>query len=185
MGANAYCPSAVDLDQLFLNLSRVKPLSGMTKQRKEPRTRAAHIRDFLAENPAATRCLQQQRRDDKLLERLRGLLAPEARAHCIQVHVSDGELTIIVDSTAWATRLRYQAPDLAQSLADTGITQIRLRARPRAQEQRSGPAPRHTKLTPAVVNHLMEAADGTADAGLAELFRRLARRHRGPGESDA
>ena len=129
-------------------------------------------------------CLDLQRREDGLLTQVRDLLAPAARPHCIAVSVTDGNLTVTVDAAVWATRLRYLAPELAQGLAFAGITAVKVRARPRERGPRRQSVKHLTKLTPAVADHLMTAAEHTADAGIAEVFRRLATRHRGatPGE---
>jgi len=146
--------------------------------KKRPgRTSAAHVRDLLAASPAVARCLALQRREDCLLAQVRELLAPAARPHCIQVSTADGTLTVTVDAAAWATRLRYQAPDLAQGLAGAGITAVKVRARPRAGGARRQTTQRLAKLNPTVVEHLLAAAAHMADAGLADVFRRLATRH--------
>jgi hypothetical protein len=150
----------------------------MTKKRPD-RTRAAHVRELLTGSPAVMYCLEQQRAEDRVLARVRDLLAPGARAHCIQASNNDGELTVTVDSAAWATRLRYLAPDLAQSLAWSGVTAVQIRARPRERNPLRQTAERLPKLAPAVVEHLTAAADHMADAGIAEVLRRLAARHRG------
>ncbi len=147
----------------------------MEKQRPR-RTRAAHVRDFLTASPAVAQCLALQRREDGLLAQVRDLLAPAARPHCIQVSATDGNLTVTVDAAAWATRLRYLAPDLARGLAGAGITAVKVRARPRERVVRRQTAQHLAKLTPAVVDHLLAAAEHTADAGIANVFRRLATR---------
>jgi len=144
------------------------------------RTRAAHVRDLLTANPAVARCLEQQRREGGLLTRVRELLTPAARPHCVAASAADGLLTVTVDAAAWATRLRYLAPDLAQGLTAAGITAVKVRARPRELKPQRQTSQQLAKLTPAVIDHLMTAADHMADAGLAEVFRRLATRHRAP-----
>ncbi|WP_295429372.1 DciA family protein [uncultured Thiodictyon sp.] len=146
--------------------------------KKRPgRTSAAHVRDLLTTSPAVARCLALQRREDCLLAQVRELLAPAARPHCIQVSTTDGTLTVTVDAAAWATRLRYQAPDLARGLEGAGITSVKVRARPRERVARRQTAQHLARLTPAVVEHLMAAAAHMTDAGLADVFRRLAARH--------
>lgn len=151
----------------------------MARQRAS-RTRAAHVRDLLTASPAVAHCLELQRREDGLLARVRDLLAPAARPHCIQATATAGELTVTVDSAAWATRLRYLAPDLARGLADAGVIAVKLRARPQALGTRRQTPQHLDRLTPAAGEHLLAAAEHTADAGIAEVFRRLAARRRAP-----
>jgi hypothetical protein len=130
-------------------------------------------------------CLELQRREDGLLAQVRDLLAPAARPHCIQATVTNGALTVTMDAAAWATRLRYQAPELARSLAHTGVTEVKLRARPQALDTRRQTPQRLDPLTAAARQHLLAAADYTPDPGIAEVFRRLATRHRDPGSPKA
>ncbi|WP_295385248.1 DciA family protein [uncultured Thiodictyon sp.] len=129
-------------------------------------------------SPAVAHCLELQQREDGLLTRVRELLAPAARPHCIQASATDGQLTVTVDSAAWATRLRYAAPDLARGLADAGVVAVKLRARPQDLGTRRQTPRRLDPLTPAASEHLLAAAQYTADAGIAEVFRRLAARRR-------
>jgi hypothetical protein len=146
--------------------------------KRPARARAVPIRDLLTGNAAVAQALASQRRDDALLCRVRDLLAPGARAHCIQAANVDGTLKLTVDSAVWATRLRYLAPELAQALAVIGITAVQVRASPRAHQPARQTPRRVDRLTPMVVDHLLDAADHMADAGIAEVFRRLAARHR-------
>lgn len=152
----------------------------MAKKRPD-RTHAAHIRELLTGSPAVMHCLEVQRHEHDLLTRVRDLLAPGARAHCSQASVADGVLTVTVDSAAWATRLRYLAPELVQGLAWTGVALVKIRARPAQTEPNRQTAQRLARLSPAVVEHLTAAADYMVDAGIAEAFRRLAARHGVPG----
>ena len=142
------------------------------------RTRAAHVRDLLTGSPAVIRALAAQRREDALLARVRDILAPGARPHCLQATLKDGSLTVIVDAAAWATRLRYLAPELVQGLSASGVTAAKIRARPADNQPIRQTAQRVQRLTPAAAEHLTAAAEHMTDAGMAEVFRRLATRAR-------
>ena len=142
------------------------------------RPHAAHVRDLLTGSPAVTRAMEAQRREDALLVRVRDLLAPGARPHCLQATLKDGALTVIVDAAAWATRLRYLAPELVQGLSAAGVTAAKIRARPADQQPIRQTAQRVPRLTAAAVDHLTAAAEDMSDAGMAEVFRRLAARAR-------
>jgi hypothetical protein len=142
------------------------------------RMRATPVRELLTGSPAVRHALELQRREDALLTRVRDLLAPGARPHCLQATIKDGALTVTVDSAAWATRLRYLAPDLVQGLGTTGVIAAKIRARPVDRQPIRQTAQRVPRLTAAVVEHLITAADHVSDAGIAEVLRRLAARAR-------
>ncbi len=140
------------------------------------RLRSVPVRDLLTGSPAVICALECQRRDDGLLARVRDLLNPGARPHCLQAIASEGTLTVTVDAAVWATRLRYLAPELSQGLASAGITRVKIRARPRDTQSARQTTGRVARLSPAVVAHLTTSAEHMTDPGLAEVFRRLASR---------
>jgi hypothetical protein len=146
--------------------------------KKRPiRTRAVHVCDLLTANPAMTRCLEQQGREDGLLAQVHALLPPTARPHCIKASMTEGKLSLTVDTVAWVTRLRYMAPDLVQGLAETGVTAVKIRTRPQRGGAQVKTTRRLARLSPAVVDHLMMAAEHIGDEGIAAALRRLATRH--------
>jgi hypothetical protein len=143
------------------------------------RPRPLPVCDLLRSQAAVADCLERQRGDDRLLARVRDLLGPAARTHCVAARAQQGVLTVTADSPSWATRLRYRVPELLADLPDLGLAQARVLARPQEREpQRQSPL-RLARLPPAVVAHLLAAADGCADPGIGEVFRRLARRGSG------
>jgi hypothetical protein len=142
------------------------------------RTRATPVRELLTGSPAIRHALELQRREDALLARVRDLLGPGARPHCLQATVKDGALTVTVDSAVWATRLRYLAPELVQGMAAIGVIAAKVRARPVDRQPNRQTTQRVPRLTATVVEHLTTAADHLSDAGIAEVFRRLAARAR-------
>lgn len=148
----------------------------MAKKRPS-RTHAVHVCDLLTANPAMTRCLEQQGREDGLLARVHTLLTPAARPHCIKASITAGTLSLTVDTAAWATRLRYMAPELARSLAEAGVTVVKIRSRPGPGGTLVKQTRRLARLSPATVDHLMMAAEHIGDAGIAAALRRLATRH--------
>lgn len=120
-----------------------------------------------------------------LTSRLHNCLTHEAANH-VQVADLNGErLVIQVDSTAWATRLRYLGPQLLRCLRKDTILppllQLDIRVVPLAQ-----PAP--TRIQPMTLSadsaSLLEAtADGIRHTALRTALKRLARRgnRRPPG----
>ncbi len=52
----------------------------------------------------------------QLNDQLQAFLEPSLAAHCQVANLRDGCLVIMADSAAWATRLRYDFPDLLSRL---------------------------------------------------------------------
>jgi hypothetical protein len=150
----------------------------MTRKRSY-RPRLEPVCDLLRSSVAVSDGLGRQRREAALLARVRDALSPGARPHCLEARVADRVLTLTLDSPSWATRVRYLAPDLMEELVDLHLFDVRVRARPEPQPPIRPARLQRLTLAPAVVDHLLEAADGCADPGIGEVFRRLAGRRRG------
>jgi hypothetical protein len=66
----------------------------------------------------------------ELADSVRQLLSETLRPHVVAAARRGDDLVVIVDSAAWATRIRYAAPRLREGLAARGETvQGRLRVR--------------------------------------------------------
>ncbi len=118
--------------------------------------------------------LDQQR---QLLQAIRTSLAPPLAAHCLYATLKEGQLTLITDSAAWATRLRYQIPELTASLGSLQgeIATCRVRVQPRTVRRRTPEMERERGLvSPATVSLLKEAADAQGDTELGRALSRLA-----------
>ncbi len=113
------------------------------------------------------------------LDRLLGkLLDAESRLHCRVGNVRDGVLILYTDSTAWATRLRYQTPALLQQLKQRrgleGLQQIELRVLPKEKKEVSY---QQAKLSQEASSCLTSCAESVEDEGLSGALRRLAAHH--------
>jgi predicted nucleic acid-binding Zn ribbon protein len=70
------------------------------------------------------------------------LVGPDIAQHCRPQSLSEGELTVVAESTAWATQLRYMAPSILAKLHDQvgGDVVTRLRVvGPTAPNWKKGP----------------------------------------------
>jgi hypothetical protein len=66
----------------------------------------------------------EARRREALTARVRALLPPEEAAHLVSAGATaDNELTLVMDSPAWAARVRYRAEEL-------GAERVRVRVLP-------------------------------------------------------
>jgi hypothetical protein len=139
--------------------------------------RTKHIRGFLTKSDAVAALLEEIRRRNDLLARIRRRLPPVIEGHCRQATLQAERLTLFVDSPLWVDRLRFVSPQLVKDLGDDGIQVAECRVRvapegmPRIQPASSVPA----GASPGAVMQLERAADCIANPALAESLRRLAR----------
>lgn len=155
-------------------------------------TRVRHVFGYLRQGSLLASHLEQLRQEQRLLQQVRKALPPGLRGRCLSASINDEQLTLVTDSPAWATPLRFLAPQVLKALAGTrpGLRDCRIRIRP-AGATGSAPTqyqPSPPRLSPAAADHLLSAAEALADPELAGAFRRLAasasrRAERAPGEA--
>jgi hypothetical protein len=111
-----------------------------------------------------------------LLLRLRRELPPPLSEHCLHAGLADRVLTLVADSSAWGSRLRFFAPELVKSLQeDYGpIESTRIRIQPPVRPGSSDPRASPASMSPGTVQLLRDAADGLGDTDLGRALRRLA-----------
>jgi len=132
-----------------------------------------HVRDLLAASPAAAQALALQERDRALLTLVRRRLPADAREHCISAGQTRDRLVLTFDSPAWATRTRFEARDIAESL---GLCEAAVRARPAPPPRRRRQSRRpRVEPTAKVIANLLATAEVVRDPGLGDALKRLAR----------
>lgn len=138
------------------------------------------ITDLLyRDNFPAEGVLQRGQFLHRLNRLLSSLLDDDSRLHCQVGNVRDGVLIIYVDSTAWASRLRYQSPALLKQLQQrkglAALNQIEIKVLPR-QESKKRIKP--VELSAEASSCLSACADSIADEGLRAALQRLATHHK-------
>ncbi|MGD9387804.1 MAG: DciA family protein [Gammaproteobacteria bacterium] len=83
-----------------------------------------------------SRLVDRAREAGELDARVRALLPEGLGSHVTGAafHEADGEVVVLVDSSAWASRIRFHAPELVARLApryDGAVTRVRVKVRPR------------------------------------------------------
>jgi hypothetical protein len=114
-----------------------------------------------------------------LLERIRPLLPAPLEDHCVWAILRDSDLTLLVDSPAWANRLRYLVPQLKQQLLRHGLQVRNIRIKVTILRGDAGRRTRHRKANPlsrANAELLDCVARGIEDEGLRNALLRLSRR---------
>jgi hypothetical protein len=115
----------------------------------------------------------------KLLNgRLSKILARNLAKHCQVANCARGVLTLMIDSSAWSTRIRYVTTDILQELhKDTQlqhITTIKCIVRPKYQQAISKNKTRHKpRITLANIRLMQETARNIKKGELQEALLRF------------
>ena len=130
------------------------------------------LRQHLQTLPGAARL------HDRATDLVRSALPADLADHCRGAVVSADEVTLYVDSPAWATRLRYLAPSLLLQLAaaDIGVRHCRIRVLPSGDRTEVVRPPSPPLPVTAATAAAIDSAAATAEpSDLAAALRRLAR----------
>ena len=135
-----------------------------------------HIRDHLEQPSEAHAVLDLLAQQQTLIEELRAQLPDALGAHCLDLTLSNGRLTLFFDSTAWLTRARFLVGEILTSLKSYHVNavgfQIKLPERPAAA---TALPLRRVQLSETAAQHLLDAAAHQSDPRLSAALRRLAR----------
>lgn len=146
-------------------MNRPRPLAGLLKDQ---------------ENATLDGLIQRCRRLQQLEQRLAACLDIQSVMHCRVVNVHQGVLLLGVDSAAWATRLRYQLPDLLvcarrqHGLAGLQSIQLSILPAPDSAPQTVKHGPPELSRESALA--LRGCADSIEHDGLRQALERLAGR---------
>ncbi|MGE0384840.1 MAG: DciA family protein [Gammaproteobacteria bacterium] len=111
--------------------------------------------------------------------RIRALVEAQFRPHLVHAHVAAKQLVVVVDTAAWATRWRYQAPELLRCIRAgagfAGVESIRVRVAV-SDPPRVRPASGAPRMSRTAAAFLQQVSDSTPDPELKATFARLSRR---------
>jgi predicted nucleic acid-binding Zn ribbon protein len=135
-----------------MDAERLRPSStgpGQPQEGADPQPLGAAIRRLLAE-----RGWEQQAAVGSAFGRWDQIVGPELAAHARPDGLTDGELLVVADSTAWATQLRLLAATLVKrlnaELGDGTVRRVKVRGpagpprQPGSWRARGGRGPRDT-----------------------------------------
>ena len=138
--------------------------------RKRPRP----LNDYLQTDRAFLALLARAQRQSALLQQVRDLLPPPLDRHCLAAVQDNNRLVLYVDSSVWASRLRFFSRDLAANLkqreipAKEIVTRVLIESRRQPAEQ--PPAP-HLSHHNALL--LQQVADTISDPELQAALMKL------------
>lgn len=120
----------------------------------------------------------------RLTRLLQAELNPSLAPHCHVARLTPPHLTVVVDSPAWSTRLRYQSTGLLRQLARKhqifqDVTHIEIKIYP-ARLQRRTPSSVPRDISPGAATVITDMANSIDDPGLKQALLRLASRSNKP-----
>jgi hypothetical protein len=117
---------------------------------------------------------------EKLTRLVRESLPSPLKDQLQSAVLSNRTLSLMVTSPVWASRLRYQAPQLLRQLRQQGlkIEQIRPRIVPAAMATRKTQRRQADAMSPDSAKALCQVADALEAGPLQEALRRLSRHHK-------
>lgn len=118
--------------------------------------------------------LQQSQQLKQLNAQLAHLLPLPLSLHCTAAGVSNRTLTLLVESPAWATRLRLQTPSIIKGLRNFQIEALTVKVRP-PQTTPQTPSRARPRMSPETANLLNNLAETTGDPKLKLALLRLAK----------
>jgi len=122
----------------------------------------------------------QGREFQRLTRLLQNELDPSLAPHCRIGGFAPPRLTIVVDSPAWSTRLRFQSPGLVRQLSNKykefqGVSNIEVKIYPARLKRRTPPTvPR--QISPAAADGITRMANSIDNPNLKQALLRLASR---------
>ncbi len=122
----------------------------------------------------------QGRELQRLTRLLQKALDPSLAPHCRVGSFAPPQLTIVVDSPAWASRLRFQGKTLLRQLIQkykefNGISRIEVKIYPVRLPRRES-LPLRRRISPAAAEGITQMAHSINDPGLKQALLRLASR---------
>lgn len=133
-----------------------------------------HHNDF-----AASHTLRRGQFLQRLQKLLASLLDADSSAHCQVGNLRDDALILYCDSTAWASRLRYQIPTLLGTLQQhkvlASLRRIEIKVMPQQVTQKAHRSA--ATLSNTASSCILACADSVNDQALQSALTRLARHH--------
>lgn len=125
--------------------------------------------------------VKQAQRIQQLGRKLESRLDPSFQGNFTLANINDGVATILANSSAWATRLRYHIPDildeLAKQLGQNRVNTVRIKIAPTTQQEIRTSGKKHNKLSREAASYLIRTADDFGDSPIRDTLLNIARHH--------
>ncbi|TVO70789.1 DciA family protein [Sedimenticola selenatireducens] len=132
------------------------------------------ITDLFKGKQAFRDLISKSQEQHALLLQVRRLIPAPLNSHCAAAIKKNTQLVIYVDSSTWASRLRFSVRDLTKQLKSENISveriTVRVLIKTKAAVTKRGPL---RKMTPDNASIINQTADGIADPSLRAALKRL------------
>jgi len=149
-------------------------------QINKPRTFPEVLAD--QDNPQLSGLIRRGRQLHGLRVLLGKLLGEELSAHCQLANIKGNTLVLAASSTAWATRVRYQTPQLLQKIRlderFSGIGNIHVHITPPESSINAPRQIRRATMSEAAASCINQCAEGIDDPRLSSALQHLAKKKR-------
>lgn len=135
---------------------------------------------LLGKKGEVAQLVTQGRHLQRLTRLLQNELDPALAPHCCVGGLAPPQLTIVVDSPAWSTRLRFQSTGLIRQINKKykefqGVSRIDIKIYP-ARVQRRTPPPVPRLISPGAAKSITQMANSLDNPNLKQALLRLASR---------
>lgn len=133
------------------------------------------ITDYLAKGSPLNSLLTQEKANNTLLVRIRQNVPSTLAEHCLGAVLQDNQLLIFVESSAWASKLRFLSRGLCQKMRKEGVPIDKVVARVFLHGQLKPKKKRVSKreLTASNAALINQTAESIADPELRAALKRL------------
>ncbi|MEN8175072.1 MAG: DciA family protein [Pseudomonadota bacterium] len=132
------------------------------------------LRKLLGADARLKHLLVESSNQEKLLKQITELLSSKLAPHCTAARCQGTTLTLYVDSSAWASRARFEVFNILPSL---GLRNLRVTVTAPPAGKVQAPKPPQT-LSAQAAETLSESARWIKDPGIAAVLRRIAAHRR-------
>mgnify|MGYP002713008998 CR=1 FL=1 len=134
------------------------------------------IKDYFQRKNTLHGLLEKSKVQSLLLQQIRALIPSPLDTHCAAVVQKGSQLVIYVDSSTWASRLRFTARDLTRRLNSSGIATERVTVRVLVTSKPpERPHTRTKRLSVENASLINQTAADITDEGLRNALIRLGR----------
>jgi len=124
------------------------------------------------------RLFQQNQRHAALLETIQELLPDSSKAHCLSAQLKYDNLIVHVDSSAWASKLRFQLttllPTLRRQQGYHAATKVTMRIQPQQSSHATHKKRTSNAMDPQTAQQIRELASAIRDEELRQTWLKLA-----------
>jgi hypothetical protein len=147
-----------------------------------PDQNAKHIDSLLnLDNAALKKLIKKAKIIQQSGQQLESILDPSFQGHYQLANINQDVATIIAESSAWATRLRYNIPSILDAFNNQmglkSVRTVRIKIAPVQSTSMTASKKTKQKISHKTASFLKQTAESFSDKELSEIFSRIAQHH--------